>query len=191
MGKVKVHPTSTASWQALVLEAQSASHIDLPEDLQSYLVFLLMRFTDDVSVNNKPIAIDFLESLHQHGKVQQSNLRDVGDKCLLLSGFFPEQAERRLVKVSYFVDVGKSAYHVLSDLSQNTIGRLYYDLSHGFISLMDILQTMREMSCDTPLLQPIHAAELWMDTQSDHALKTLQDITDATPVKGNDSDNLF
>lgn len=173
MGNLSLSPTSTASWQSLVLEAQSASHIDLTEDLQSYLVFMLMRFLNDTQLHEKPIAVDFLETLHQQGKLQQNNLREVGDKCLIISGFFPGLAERRFVQVNYFVNLGKGAYASLSHLSEKTTAMLYQDLSHGFVPLMDVLQTIRGMASQSPLLSPIAAAELYAETGSQSAYEAL------------------
>ena len=173
MSNVTVYPTCTASWQSLVLEAQAASHIELTEDLQSYLVFLLMRYAENTLLNEKPIAIDFLETLHQRGKIQQTHLREVGDTCLIVSGFFPGFEETRLVQINYFVGMGQGAYSSLSHLSQKTYAQLFHELSAGFVSMMDVLQTMREMSSDTPILTPLAAAELFSETQSKHALETL------------------
>lgn len=143
MSNFSLGPTPTASWQSLVLEAQTASHIDLTEDLQSYLVFLLMRFLYEDRLVLRPIALDFLDTLHLHGTLQQHHLQEVGDKCLIVSGFFPGLAERRLVQVNYFVNMGQGAYSALSYLSKQANAQLFKELSSGFIPLVDILQTMR------------------------------------------------
>jgi len=148
MSNFSLCPTSTASWQSLVLEAQTASHIDLTEDLQSYLVFLLMRYLYEGQLLERPIALDFLDTLHQSGRLQQHNLQDVGDKCLIVSGFFPGLAERRLVQINYFVNMGQGAYSALSYLSGKPNERLFKDLSSGFMPLVDILRTMRGLSLD-------------------------------------------
>ena len=47
MTRLILEPTSVAQWQALVREAQSECNCNLDETLESYLVFLLMRFGDD------------------------------------------------------------------------------------------------------------------------------------------------
>lgn len=184
MSKVIWHNNSTAAWQELVCDAQARSKMQLNEELESYLVFMLMRFTEEVGVHNRPIALDFMETLHSAGELQKTQLREVGDKCLLFSGFFPGLAEKHLVKVSYFVDVGQSAYDVLAGLSKMPTGELFVQLAQRFVPLMDILQTIREMSTDTPLLKPLNAMELWQDTGSESALKTLQGCTDGLVYKG-------
>lgn len=152
MNNFNLSPTSTASWQSLVLEAQNASHIELTEDLQSYLVFLLMRFLYEDQLVSRPVALDFLETLHLSGRMQQHQLQEVGDKCLILSGFFPGLAERRLVRVEYFVNLGQGAYTALSYLSKKGNAQLFNELSNGFVPLVDILQTIRAMSCTHHLI---------------------------------------
>lgn len=166
--------TSTASWQSLVIEAEAASHIHLNEDLQSYLVFLLMRYLNRVDLLDKPLALDFLESVHEHGQHQQSHLRELGDKCLIVSGFFPGLAKRRLVQVKYFVRLGQGAYSTLSYLTDKSHRLLYRELSRDFVSLMDILMTMRELGLEEGLLSPLEAAELIEQLGSQAALATLQ-----------------
>ncbi len=183
MSKVILHNNSTAAWQELVSDAQQLSQTQLNEELESYLVFMLMRFTEYADMHQRPIALDFLDTLHSAGQLQKIQLREVGDKCLLFSGFFPGLAEKRLVKVSYYVDVGQNAYHLLASLSNTVTCNLFVQLSNRFVPLMDVLQTMREMSSDTPLLKPLSAMELWQDTQSKHAIDILKEYTDAQPLQ--------
>jgi hypothetical protein len=158
MSTLNLYPTSTASWQSLVQEAQNASRIELTEDLQSYLVFLLMRFLHETELTDKPIALEFLETLHQQGQIQQYNLREVGDKCLLISGFFPGLAQRRVVELKYYIDLGQGAYSALSYLTGKSYSELYGHLSKDFIPLVDILQTIRAMNTTEPELLKIHQA---------------------------------
>jgi hypothetical protein len=98
-------------------------------------------------------------------------LRNIGDQCLLLSGLYPKRAEKRLVRVSYYVDVGRSAYHHISDCMQQAVADLYRQLAEGFIQLMDVLQAIREFNA--PVLEPIQMLELWSDTGSQAAFERL------------------
>ena len=45
MNKLILHPTDISQWHALVNEAQAATRLILNENTESYLVFLLMRFS--------------------------------------------------------------------------------------------------------------------------------------------------
>lgn len=183
MESLVLHPTDTAQWHALVSEAEYVCHIRLNEELESYLVFLLVRFAKQPELAASVLAMEFFHSVNSVGRKQQDSLRALGDKCLLLSGLFPGCAQKRLVSVSYFVDLGQTAYSTLSNLSSERVASLFSALCESFVSLMDVLQTMRETKRQLPSLMPLEAAELWNDTGSSHALAALQHYSDATLIR--------
>ena len=183
MGRLILEPTSQAQWQTLVHEAQTACHRNLDETLESYLVFLLMRFADRPECTARIMAEEYLQSQQLRGSHREERLRDVGDHCLLFSGLFPRLAERRLVRISYFVNIGRSSYRQLSDVVDRQRASLYGHLSDAFIVLMDILHAMRELGGQS-LLTPIQAMELWQETGSRRCLQQLSDGRNALPVRG-------
>lgn len=183
MSDLVVHPTSTAQWHALVSEAQSASGCILKEDLESYLVFLLMRFINQPCMLARVLALDYLDGLSSGDRQRRDKLQEVGDHCLLFSGLFPQQAERRLVRIGYFVDLGRVAYSQTAALTQTQMAAVYADLAREFVSLMDILQTMRSLQGRDEGLSPLKAFELWDETGSQHAYRKLRDLTDGQPVR--------
>lgn len=174
MEKLVLHPTSVAQWQALVHEAGQYTGVQLDEALECYLVYLLMRFTDRPQMAKSVMALEFLATYDQAGHEQHHQLRDVGDKCLLFAGLFPGRAAKRRVKISYFVNLGRSAYSSLATLAEKDIASLFKALGQDFIALMDILLATRELTGDAMSLMPLQAQELWADTHSQHAKKLLQ-----------------
>jgi hypothetical protein len=180
MKPLVLQPTDVAQWHALVNEAQAACRCNLDEPLESYLVFLLMRFAERPDLAGRVMALEFLQA-QQDGGQATMQLRDVGDQCLLFCGLFPQVAERRLVKVSYFVNIGRAAYDQLASLVDRHSDRLYGRLAEAFVAIMDVLQAMRGLSGEA-VLQPLAAAELWADTGSQSALRSLGDATDSVPV---------
>jgi hypothetical protein len=191
MAELFIHTSATAEWLSLVHEAESAAELHLDEEMQSYLVFLLMRFTERPELAASVIAVEYLQSMQSSGRIGHDQLRNVGDKCLLYSGLFPERAERRRVKISYFVDMGRSAYRQLSDRTGHGAAAMYYQLADAFVSLMDILQTMRTLGNPDNQLCPLHAFELWRDTGSRVALSALRKSTPAMPliIRADDEEN--
>jgi len=183
MDTLIIHPTPTAEWQALVEEAELSAAIKLSSEIESYLVFLLMRFSDQPGIVHSILATDFLESLAQLPKERLEALRDVGDKCLLFAGLFPGRARKRRVRISYFIKLGQLAYGSLSETRHADLKTLYADLALQFVGLMDILHTMRELTDHSnftehsTFLDLLQAEELWSDTKSPHALKTLKSKT--------------
>ena len=145
MRKIVLHPTPTAQWHSLVCEAEVASNIYLDEELQSYLVFLLMRYLDKPGMAAKILAMDYIDSMLSTGLAQEVKLRDVGDVCLIHAGLFPQRAKRKRVSEQYFVDLGCGAYQQLSVVVENQVADLYYRLSQSFLSMRDLLQAMANL----------------------------------------------
>jgi len=181
MTQLILEPTATAQWHALVSEAEVAAAQTLDETLEGYLVFLLMRFVARPDLANRALAIDYLRGSATQGQLQETQLRDVGDLCLLLSGMYPQQADRRLVQVSYYVDLGRGAYGQLAERLRHAGAGVYQQLCQGFVALMDVLQAMRSLD-GKPVMAPLQSLELWAETGSQSAWQRLRAQTDALPV---------
>ncbi len=143
MKQLILHPTDISQWHALVNEAQAATRLILNENTESYLVFLLMRFSQGPRLIESVVALDFLESMQKPRQLQVNLLRDVGDKSLLFCGLFPGIAKQRHVSLNYFSDMGQAAYLTVGELQDNQNAALYFQLSAQFITLQQVLQAMR------------------------------------------------
>ncbi|CAM3109197.1 Uncharacterised protein [Legionella steigerwaltii] len=143
MKQLILHPTDISQWHALVNEAQAATQLILTENTESYLVFLLMRYTQGPKLIESVVALDFLESMHRPRTLQMELLRDVGDKSLLFCGLFPGIAKRRHVSLEYFSGMGQAAYLTISELEGKHTADLYIQLSEQFLTLQHVLQAMR------------------------------------------------
>lgn len=182
MKQLVLEPTSTAQWYALVNEAERARDCQLDETLESYLVFLLMRFARRPDIAARVMALDYMNGMvAARGQMQVEQLRDVGDHCLLYSGLYPRRAERRAVRLSYFVGLGRSSYHQVSNLVHHGGAQVYERLADAFVTLMEVLHAMRALDGQRAL-DPLSAAELWEDTGSRGARQAVEQVTDATPV---------
>lgn len=146
MSKLILYPTDTCQWHALVNEAQAETQLVLNEETESYLVFLLMRFSQSIDWVESVIGLDFLKSMHATLPRQVELLRDVGDKSLVFSGLFPEIATRRHVQLEYYTEMGRGAYLTASELQSNESSELYYQLSAQFLNLQNILHALRNPS---------------------------------------------
>jgi hypothetical protein len=178
-----LHPTSTSQWHELVREAASSAEHELDEELESYLVFLLMRFMNNRAIASRTLAVEYLHGQLERGTVRRERLRDVGDHCLLFSGLFPKLAERRRVRLSYFIDLGRGAYHQLSAELSHSLSETFASLSASFVDLMDVLQAMRRVSLEESALQPIEAFDLWSATGSRTAFNIICGAAGAVPVR--------
>ena len=143
---ILVNSTSVASWHEIIHEAEVSCATTLNEEVEAYLVFLLIRYLTKPEIVKQVIANEFLAGLQLTAAQRELALRGVGDKCLLFSGLFPKIAEKRLVKISYFVNMGQSAYGTLA----RTHHDLYASLAKQFVTLMDVLASVRRHTSDFP-----------------------------------------
>jgi hypothetical protein len=162
--KLILEDTEVAQWHSLVRQAEEEYGCYLDESMESYLVFTLMRFMKNQDLATQAVTMNYLKAHGLPKSLRLDQLRDIGDQCLLLSGLYPKRAEKRLVRVSYYVNIGRTAYQHISEGMQQATAELYRQLAETFVMLMDLLQTIRGFSC--PILQPMQALELWSDTGS-------------------------
>ncbi len=191
MSKILVE-SNIAQWQRLVLEAQEITQSPLSEDLESYLVFMLMRNINNSDINSKVMAVEYINSIKSHGTERELRLREVGDQCLLFSGLFPQRAQRRHMKVKYYVDLGRTAYlHLAEDLTAG-VAKLYQQLSDSFVYIMDTLLAIRSMTEKQQQQDVLLAFELWQDINSQHSFRMLQqNLTKNTIVAQHVSNSLL
>ncbi len=138
----------TALWRDLVREAAQRAEVTLDEELESHLVFVLMRHLGDAGLGARVLALDYLEALLAHGSRRAQALRETGDRCLLIAGLFPEQAQRRRVSLGYFIDLGIAAYTAEAEHVRAALATLYRHLAAAFTALVRALVEMRRLSGD-------------------------------------------
>lgn len=137
-------PTDTSQWHALVHEAQVARKLVLHENTESYLVFLLIRFSQTTELLESILALDFIEAHQLEGKRKVNQLQSLGDKSLLLCGLFPGIAEKRRVGIEYYMQIGQSAYKTAGEAGETSQSPLYLQLSSDFVDLQQVLFSMRQ-----------------------------------------------
>lgn len=140
-----LHPTVTSQWYSLIMEAQAQINVNLQTDTESYLVFLLMRSSESTCWLDSSIGMDFMQAMQLSGQIQKTMLIDVGDKSLLVSGFFPELALKRRVDLNYFTQIGQMAYASVANPFEAPENQLYQELSQQFLTLQAILKQARSL----------------------------------------------
>ncbi len=140
------HQNISFEWYSLIEEAESRRpQFKIDQDLKAYLMIALQRFTRNPGLLDSIIATEYLNALSLTGEEKKNILRDVGDKCLLLSGLFPEVAERRNLSLLYYVNMGHNSYTTLSELhkTRSKSQLLFEALGNNFIRLMNLLQAIK------------------------------------------------
>jgi hypothetical protein len=126
-------------WYELVREGEARMHLRLPEDIESYLVFVLHRHQSDAQLGARTMALECLHGLECIGTARCDALRDVGDRCLLIAGLFPALARRRNVGPDYYASLGQAAYGEVAVITRAGHAALFAQLARGFGAMRQVL----------------------------------------------------
>jgi hypothetical protein len=156
-------------FRELVESAMQHQHMAAREVTSFYLVNLLAGFvySDRVApADDEPLGVRFAKALQEGGSRQRSQLRQVGDRSLFVSGFFADSLNRRLVDVDYYMQLGEYAYGSLARQGDAVLGEVFDELAARFPAFVDVLGEVSErtaLSSNTDLLR---LYEKWLRTRS-------------------------
>ncbi|WP_159016646.1 hypothetical protein [Cognatiluteimonas profundi] len=143
MSHAITHGAQAELWQALVHEAGARARTPLDDTRESYLVFVLLRYQRDDTLLARTQALEWLEAQARVGSIRTDALRDVGDRCLLIAGLFPQLAVRRHVQGDYFINLGRGAYFEVAQASRNAYATLFEQLAYSYQDLVRTLRALR------------------------------------------------
>lgn len=150
-------------WREVLRESEARTGEQLDEDREAYLVFALLRHCQDTALLRRIMALEYFDAFEASGMQRIDALRDVGDRCLLLSGLFPRLAERRRVSLRYYIDIGQGAYAAVGELARRIYGDLFAQLAEGFESMVRVLAGVRPGVLQLPA--PIEPAFHLLDSR--------------------------
>lgn len=132
-----------AEFYQLVDESLSRRKVDLLPETKIYLVGVaqdLVKQTSEVN-DGQPVTLAYSASLQEQNKGKKiRKLLEVGDRCLILVGFFPDSITKRQGEsgLEYHVKIGSSAYiQVGSSLHEKQ--PLFFELAERFTDLTKVL----------------------------------------------------
>lgn len=156
--------------------------ITIDHEATNYLADLMVRYMDSKvffahDEEGRPqhnvladLYSEYLNATHEQQKVV---LRRLGDLCLMVSGFFPDSLNRKLVDLDYYFGMGGKAYWQLSELQLSVASRtLFKELSLKFKLLAEVLGELSNRSGLQTNTDLLRTYEKWLITGSDR-LKAL------------------
>ncbi|NBT58015.1 hypothetical protein EBT16_04445 [bacterium] len=107
---------------------------------------------------------------------QMAILQRMGDLCLVMSGYFGESLQSKLVDIDYYFGMGGTAYQTLSELENNKQNKgVYKELSGKFQPFSNVLGEMGERTGLQSNKDILRLYERWMATGSDRLRKLLSE----------------
>jgi len=171
MGLFTLHTRDTAHWRALVTAAEASVESCLEDELESYLVMVLLRYARNNSTSHLAKQAAAIQSADP---ANAELLREAGDRCLVIAGLMADQALELGMPVRYFVETGRHAYQ---EVARRTRNPFFQRLSEQFVVLMDVLQVMRNLDSDELAVDLLSAYDQWQDTGSQYAFRLLRGAT--------------
>jgi hypothetical protein len=146
MTQVPARPLSDASTRELFGELVTEASCELgrrPSPMASgYLVDLLearVRSARALAGGEHPpdtLAESLVAALLADGTARMARLRSLGDRALFDAGFFGDSLRRKTVGVTYYAEIGSTAY---ARLSKGTGSPLFRELAFGFLDFVELL----------------------------------------------------
>ncbi len=141
----------------LIGNACNERNVKTKPQVQEYLVNLLNNFlrADNLYVEKKAdgtkenfcLAELYLTAVNADDKLKINLLKRLGDVSLYVSGFFGDSFKRKIIDVDYYIEMGETAYSVLSESTLTDLqSKVYKDISENFLSFVDVL-TLISQEC--------------------------------------------
>lgn len=167
-----------------VREALGRQDVKTREIAEFYLVNLLSDYhsaeyivdRDGEDSLEKPLALLFMEAMDGDLPARIKKLKSLGDRALILSGFFSASIRKKLVDLPYYVSMGGHAYGSLANILSNhgTFSELYAELAAKFASFVDVLAIVAPWNRALSNTDLLRIYDRWIAT-GDETLKVLLD----------------
>jgi hypothetical protein len=102
----------------------------------------------------------------------------------MITGVFPDSLNKKIVDVEYYLGMGGTAYHHLSDLQLSAPCRsMFRELSEKFKLFSEVLCEMSEKSGLQSNSNLLRVYEKWLQTGSERLKNVLGEHGIAAPIK--------
>lgn len=174
-------------FRTLVGEVVKRQRVSLEEVTEYYVVNLLSEyaaaeklFTEQVDGKREtePLAMLYHRALLQDREERIRTLRRLGDVSLYTAGFFQQSLKDRVVGPDYYVNMGRTAYGAVADLSASTsYGSVYQELQHKFLAVVEVLEEIsaRGLAASGPAGQ-MKVFESWARSGNGRLASVLVDV---------------
>lgn len=167
-----------------IKKAQTKQSIQLSENVEYYLVQLLMNFirADEQNSLTDCLIIMVKKALEGLPNERIVLYKKIGDIALYVCGFHQDYFANKSYDIKYYISMGSAAYKNLSNLMlgrstyQNTMAQIYHDMSSHFLNAIEILLHISEnMHHNGHQRSTLNIYDAWLNTESK---KLCQDLLD-------------
>lgn len=136
-----LHSNTQAQWYNVLCDLQEETSTQLPSEIEHYLLLTLINTTQDISILDSFLSQDLLNAVGDPYKPER--WQDLGDKCLILGGFFPEWTNRRVRSEAFIANLGKLGYSQASLQHFGANQKIFEYLHHHYDEIVEFLNNMK------------------------------------------------
>jgi hypothetical protein len=150
MSQLLVNGSLKEFFRVLVGEVVRRQRVSLEEVTEFYLVNLLAEYAraekfftqeSEGRRETEPLALLYHRALLQDRDEKIRTLRRLGDVSLYTAGFFQQSLQDRVVGPEYYVQMGRTAYGAVAELSGATaFANVYQELHAKFTAVVEVLE---------------------------------------------------
>ncbi|MBX7230615.1 MAG: hypothetical protein K1X29_00885 [Bdellovibrionales bacterium] len=130
----------STSLQKRKIETSNQTKFYLVDLLEHYMFAANLFLNNEAPQRNQTLAETYLQSFSAEPSMRMELLKKLGDTALYVSGFFGDSLQKKIIDIDYYVDIGGSAYNLLSRATENHLtAQVFNDLSSRFLDYMDLL----------------------------------------------------
>jgi len=134
-----LYTSETAGWRALIGQSCHQMTLDLPVEVEHYLVRMLVRLGQNLPACGTGPMAEFVP-------LNKENLQELASQSLIVSGLFPEIMQKFHISEKEFVGFVKNLY---LELSRNESGSaLFSYISHHINEVILILRMIRQSAIE-------------------------------------------
>jgi hypothetical protein len=201
---IRLTVTPREYFQERVLAARHSLKVDLPDDVEFYVVNLLASFVaiqapaealggggQEGAFFDKPLAF-MLRDASEAPDVQKPGLyRALGDTSLYITGFFQDFFNRKTFAIDYYIALGRTGYEQAAKCLPSHRGEsagkdTLQALANDFVKVVDVLAEVAEQGKGSGPVDILNVYDRWTRSHSERLRKILADqgiIAIETPYK--------
>lgn len=128
-----------ASYEIIML-GESKSNINLPEDVEYFVVDIFARYMENPNIPTDIIALRMMDAVNKTGEMRKQCLANIIEECILIDGL--ELNSRRWPSKSYYHDMGILALQHRAWVSRPP--DLFYEvIAHHFDNISKVLHSIK------------------------------------------------
>jgi len=173
-----------------VSNAISNQRLLIPEDVEYYLVNLLLDFINPIKLEltgsqqnaiDTPLAFILKAAVEAPPSQRLKIFKNMGDISLYLAGFFQDYFNRKLFDINYYITMGAAAYDNVAQIARNQHRESHFadtfeKLAVRFEQLVEVVAEVSESQQPEKPIDILSTYDRWTKTHSHRLLKLLNNV---------------